>query len=551
MFSSFRDFSWPDDADVCVVGSGPVGIAVALGCEARGLRVVLVESGSRDADAAAAALGASHQVDESRHARPEVAMRRGFGGTSTWWGGRCVPLDPVDFADRPHVPAAAWPIAYEDVAPWLPAAAEFFGIGEGAFRLPSTVIAMPDVELADLERWCPFGIAAAYDEKLRLSSKITVVLGATVTQLNLNNDGSRVVSLTIADATRSLTIRPPDIVLAAGGLETTRLLLAARDACAAWSSRFAALGCYYMGHISGKIADIVWRDGAYQNEADFFLDGACYVRRRLTIRREVQAHERLLNIAFWPDNPRFAAPDHGNGLLSLAWLALASPLIGRLLASEGVRQAHVGAPPYRPLRHLANVLRSPVKTALEAYRAIRAQYFASPKRPGFLVTSASGRYALHFHGEQVPSPQSRVTLAAAKDALGLPFLKVDLAFSPQDAQSVLRAHEVLDDALRRADFGRLEYYDAEPRDRLARILSGTKDGFHQIGTTRMGRDPRTSVVNEHCRVHGVDNLHIASSAVFPSSGQANPTFTAVALGLRLCEAIATARQASTPRTATS
>ena len=58
-------------------------------------------------------------------------------------------------------------------------------------------------------------------------------------------------------------------------------------------------------------------------------------------------------------------------------------------------------------------------------------------------------------------------------------------------------------------------------------------GGHHIGTARMGSDPRSSVVDSDCRVHGVENLYVASSATFPTSSQANPTLTVVALALRL------------------
>jgi choline dehydrogenase-like flavoprotein len=65
-------------------------------------------------------------------------------------------------------------------------------------------------------------------------------------------------------------------------------------------------------------------------------------------------------------------------------------------------------------------------------------------------------------------------------------------------------------------------------------------GGHHIGTTRMGVDPRFSVVNADCRVHGIRNLYISGSATFPTSGQANPTLTIVAMSLRLAEHLMTA-----------
>ena len=63
-------------------------------------------------------------------------------------------------------------------------------------------------------------------------------------------------------------------------------------------------------------------------------------------------------------------------------------------------------------------------------------------------------------------------------------------------------------------------------------------GGHHVGTTRMGDDPVTSVVNKHCQVHGYDDLYIASSSVFPTSSQANPTLTLLAFALRITDHVA-------------
>jgi choline dehydrogenase-like flavoprotein len=297
------------------------------------------------------------------------------------------------------------------------------------------------------------------------------------------------------------------------------------------------LGRGYMGHISGKIADIVLADPASASIHDFFLDQGAFARRRLTLTTDALAREQLLNIAFWADNPPFHLPGHGNGILSMAWLGLAIPWIGRRLVAEGVRLSHVGPRPYRWAPHIWNVARAPLPTLRQIRAILHARLLTSPRKPGFLVRSRDGRYALHYLAEQAPRDQSRVTLSTRQDALGLPFLDVDLRYSDIDAQSVLRAHELLDDSLRRAGLGRLEFHEA-PEARITAILQQAKDGFHQIGTTRMALRPRDGVVDADCRVHGIQNLYVASSSVFPRSSQANPTFPAVALALRLAAHLA-------------
>ncbi|KQT03030.1 MULTISPECIES: FAD-dependent oxidoreductase [unclassified Bradyrhizobium] len=532
MLTSFAEAGELGPCDVCVVGGGPVGIALALACEQRGLSVVLLESGAEGSDEFAASLSAAHSADEQRHAPTQLAIRRGLGGTSRWWGGRCVPFDQVDFAHRLHVPGAAWPIGHRELSSWYDAAAAFFGIGPARFTAPPTSSSLGDeVRTDQLERWtADIDAGRRHRARLAQSTLIKVVLGATVTEIKLSDDGRRVAELIARDAHKSCRIAARSSVLSCGGLETTRLLLVAQQKRPGLLG--SSLGRFYMGHASGKIADVVLANPAAAAAHDFFLDEGVYVRRRFTLAPEVQQRERLLNIAFWLDNPPFHRAAHRNGILSLVWMALAVPLIGRRLLPEAIRAIHVGPAPHRWSEHLLNVFRSPFATLQNLATIVRERFLATPRRPGFLIRSAEGRYALHFLAEQGPNGNSRVSLSDRKDALGLPFLDIDLRFSESDARSVVRAHEILDWSLRESGYGRLDYH-VPAGVRLASVLDQAKDGFHQIGTTRMGMSAEDSVVDADCRVHGIENLYVASSSVFVSSSHANPTFSAVALALRL------------------
>jgi choline dehydrogenase-like flavoprotein len=539
------------DCQVCVVGAGPVGIALALACEALGMSVLLLESGREQPQDFPAALTAGHVVDPERHATAEVAICRGLGGTSRWWGGRSLPFDDIDFALRPHLPEAAWPITHAEISRWYSGAAEFLGIGPARFVAelkPRT--AFGDLRFDQIERWASeTDIGARHRSRLAGSAGITVMLGATVTEIDLSQDGGRVMALTLGDAGGKVRIEPRRVALACGGLETTRLLLQAQlRRPDAFGGAEGPLGRNYMGHVSGKIADIVLSDPTATAMHDFFLDGGAFVRRRFTVTPETQLRERLLNIAFWADNQPFHRPEHRTGVLSLVWLALAIAPFGRLLVSEGVRVSHVGPRPHHWVRHIRNVLRSPFATLADIVAIVRARLLSSPRKPGFLLRDRRGRYALHYHSEHAPNRLSRVRLSTTADALGLPFLDIELAYTERDARSVLRAHEVLDNALRAAGMGRLEFYHRQPEARLASVLQQARDGFHQIGTTRMADAPAEGVVDSNCRVHGVENLFVASSSVFPSSSQATPTFVAVALALRLAAHLS---QTVPPRTRTS
>jgi GMC oxidoreductase len=166
---------------------------------------------------------------------------------------------------------------------------------------------------------------------------------------------------------------------------------------------------------------------------------------------------------------------------------------------------------------------------------VRQRFLQSTRKPGF-VDNRKDRYPLYYHGEHAPNPNSRVRLSGERDALGLPRAVVDLRFTDVDANSVVESHALLDAWLRRKGIGRLDYFDAA-EERSTRVLEQACDGYHQIGLTRMSSSPRQGIVDGNCRVHDVDNLFVASSSVFPTSGQANPTFLAVAMAARLAEHI--------------
>jgi choline dehydrogenase-like flavoprotein len=131
--------------------------------------------------------------------------------------------------------------------------------------------------------------------------------------------------------------------------------------------------------------------------------------------------------------------------------------------------------------------------------------------------------------EQAPNPQSRVYLSHQRDQLQMNRLVLDWKVGDAETNSLMRLQELVDAYLRKTNIGFLDNTAQQLAD-----LSYT-DASHHIGTTRMSDDRRTGVVDRNCQVHGVDNLFMAGSSVFPTSGYANPTLTIVALAIRLAE----------------
>jgi GMC oxidoreductase len=521
--------------DICIVGTGPVGMAMALEFDRLGREVLLLESGGTEIDPIVSGAVRAEIVDERRHAPMELAVCRVFGGTSWTWGGRSVPYDDVDFTSRPFVPDSGWPISHEEIRPWYRAASEYTLCGGDRFEFPYERPLVEGLTLDFVERWATESrLVLRHRERLLASPRIHLSLHSTVTGFRLAQDQKSVEALEVSTPSGLRLIHARQIVLALGGVETTRLLLNVQERYPKFFGGMdGPLGRYYMGHISGKIASIVFDTPKAFSDLDFKLDtNRSWYRRRFMLTGEAQVEHQVLNTAFWPDNPPFYDPIHKSGVLSSVFLALAFPPIGRRLLSEAIRLAHTGPRPYPLGAHVRNSILGAPRSAADVYRILRDRFVRKPKKPGFVVSNPSGRYALHYHAEQIPQPESRICLAKETDQFGLKRAAIDLRFAEQDIDSVIRSHEVLDQALRTNGVGRLEPWYSQEQTRH-KVWDQASDGFHQVGSVRMGQDPTTSLVNRDLRVHDLANLYVASSAVFPTSGQANSTLLAVAFGLRL------------------
>lgn len=533
--------------DLCIVGAGPVGLTLALEAAARGLQVLLLESGGAEHNPATQAWSHATVLDEHAHAPMALASNRALGGSSWLWGGRCVPFEAIDFEARNYVPHSGWPFTLEEILPWYDKAADYLDCGKAQFRLPpQRWPEMDEVELSQLERWArqpklvgKLGLRVLASPDIHILFDITVTCMAFTDDDHSQHDQHAVSSLQARHRNVAVTVQARHYALAGGGLETTRLLLSVQQSRPALFGGIGGpLGRYYMGHIFGSIASLVLTQPDDFSDLDFSVDDTgTYVRRRFTVSEEAQRRHHVLNTSFFADNPPFHDERHRNPTLSLVFLGLSFPAVGRRMISEAIRLRHLGPPPYRYGAHLLNVLRRPWQAAADVLTILRLRYFSPVRKPGFVLRNQGGTYALNYHAEQIPNPDSRVILNQERDAHGMLRLTIDFRYLRDDAESALKAHEILDRQLRAAGKGKVEYH-RPPDQRIGHIMEQATDGFHQAGTTRMHDDPRLGVVDRHCQVHGVDNLHIASSSVFPTTGEANPTFLAVALAARLAERLA-------------
>ena len=256
-------------SDVCVIGAGSAGIALTLALSERGFSVTLLESGFMADDEATQSLYAGEVADERLHSPPDKYRQRRFGGSTAIWGGRCMPFDPIDFETRSYVPHSGWPLSYDDLLPYYPRANALAEAGHFSYHAEEALglqaaplirgFDSPRVLTSGLERFsCPTHFGVRYARQLQLAPSVNALLGANCTGIRLQADGRcvRTVEVTTLAGER-FSVSSRATVLAVGGLETARLLLASNDVAAAGiGNAHDVVGRYYMCHIAGNVGQL-------------------------------------------------------------------------------------------------------------------------------------------------------------------------------------------------------------------------------------------------------------------------------------------------------
>jgi choline dehydrogenase-like flavoprotein len=543
-------------SDVCIVGAGPAGIALALDLADRGISVLLLEAGHIDLDTKTQSLYEGEVADVRMHSPPDKFRQRRLGGSSAIWGGRCMPMDPIDFESRDYVPHSGWPISYEDLLPYYPAANALAEAGRFSYEADDALgaLAAPmirgfnstHVRTTGLERFsCPTNFGKRYQKRLQLSPKIKVLTGANCVGLKLHSDGQSIqaVEFTTLQGIR-FSVMSRITVLASGGLETVRLLLASNDVSPGGvGNAHDVVGRYYMCHIAGNVGQLSLNGPPSQIQHNYEISPeGIYCRRRISIAAGEQRRRGLANSVARLHFPRITDPSHHNGVLSGLFLTR------KLISYEYGKRLNDGTPPSigTYARHMLNVVADPLDTSAFLSHWVMKRTLADRKFPSVILRNRTNRFSLELHGEQAPLATSRVTLSSQVDVLGMPKLRVDWRYSQSDIESLGGTLDLIAQEVELAGVGRFEYQRETLEEDLTRFGAY---GGHHIGTTRMGNDERTSVVNRDCQMHSVHNLYIAGSSVFPTSGQANPTLTLLALALRLGDKLGRrldARQKTTP-----
>lgn len=534
--ASDLDGDSPLDATICIIGAGAAGITLACELDGHNVKVILLESGGLSTEASLA--------DDYRgwasapHPDPTQYRRAAFGGTTSLWGGRCVPFDPLDFERRDYLPGSGWPIPYEEIARHYPRALAYCDAGRFDFTATGSIrAARPTISGFDgggivlddcIERYSlPTDFGKRYGRQIERSANITALLHARCVRLIKRSAEDRVEAAEFVDrAGRHRQVRAAVFVVATGGIEAPRLLMSSEPQGAGFGNRYDLLGRFYSCHFENSYGRVIPNGAAVVFDFEKTADGI-YCRRQLRFSAHAQREHRLLNTAFRLHFPAYSDATHGSSAMSMIYLAK-SALLPEYRAILQHNAADTVSSPTS--RHLYNVVTGLPQLLQFSFDWIFRIRLARRKLPYTLIGNADGSYPLEFNCEQTPLESNRVTLGTDTDRHGMRRVHIEWRICEADVEAAGRAFRVLRTVMNASTACRLEYNEEELHDKLSR---SPPLGGHHIGTTRMAATEKEGVVDTNCALFGLPNLYVASSAVFPTSSHANPTLSIVALAVRL------------------
>lgn len=507
-----RDPSLPEEISgrVCIIGAGAAGITLARSLARQVSGVILVESGGHEIEGETQALYRGRQLGLPYFDLISCRLRY-FGGTTNHWSGFCRANDPVDYEPRPELGLPGWPFDQDTLAPYVQQAGQSLGIDPQAFD-PAAVLSAARLDPAQLvERHgthlqtkifqlAPdIRLGPIYREEIRAASRITPYLHLNATHLQLDPSGRHVTGIEAATLTgRRYRIRAEHYVLCCHAIENARLLLASDDvARGGIGNAHDHVGRHFMDHATILASRFIPTD-----RFPAIYDQEFARRRRLNA-----------NLGFTDDHTR------ENRLLQYYCRFLPIYQSDAALEARAALRGEAWAPGgIETLRDIAAVA-AELDGALR-WRSTRHGDFRPPPI-----------YQLDHRIEQAPNRDSRVVLSERRDALGSRIADLDWRLLDADIDTFREGQAAIGREMAALGYGRIEAEEIT-RELVEQRVEGH---YHHVGTTRMSDDPAAGVVDRWGRVHGIDNLHVGGSSVFPSAGYSGPTMMIIAMALRQAE----------------
>jgi choline dehydrogenase-like flavoprotein len=548
--------------DVCIIGAGAAGITLAREFAGQPFRVAILESGGVDADADTSMLTSGETTGVPYYPLQSTRLRF-FGGTTNHWGGTCRPFDAMDFERRDWIPYSGWPIRKSDLDPYYERAATICQVGApGDWELDywqkqakhSTWPLADDRLVSRVAQIVPVdrrSFGRNYRREVEQIQNVTTYLNANVLEIQTDEVGQTITQVHVACFSGTkFFVQAKHFILAVGGIENARLLLLSNNRYPnGLGNQNDLVGRFFLEHPRLRGAVIVPTDRripvkAYEPHRVKNTQLKMYV----SLSEEALRKERLVDVQMNLDpvyDSRYLNALESQAVDSLKYL-VETLLEGKQPNSLGGHLSNVMSDLFQWREKLVPVAPFPVPKP----EVISLLMHTPPAERERVIVDYLGSIGLFAYDEALgtipvdhvdvstridsaPNPNSRILLGDERDQLGQPRARLDWQLDSLDKYSVTRTLEIMGAALGRAGLGRLQIVN----DDETTWPDDMRGGWHHMGTTRMSDDPKQGVVDKNCQVHGLSNLFVAGSSVFPTAGSGTPTMTLVSLALRLADYI--------------
>ena len=490
------------EGDICIVGAGAAGITLALQFLNAPLKIILLEGGGFEYEKAMQDLYRGKNTGLPYYSL-ESSRLHYFGGTTGHWAGYCSEYDAIDFKKRDWVHGSGWPLSREDLDPYYGKASDILELQTSppdADMMKSSLAF--DRNVIRNKMWYfspPVRFGKKYRDTIVNAANITLYTHANVTDIITNENVSVVEEVTVRNlAGKYLRVRAKKFVLACCAIQNARLLLASnKQAGRGLGNDNDLVGRHFMEHLEMNAADLFLPRPASLDlyRLQFFYTK---IRAELALTENSQRNMQILNGTVALDPVTVSAEKNDTGETPDSGEASEDPAA----SLKGWEEAE--------------------------------KYYESGKylKEKFNRTK---QFMFFARMEQSPNPSSRITLDTEKDALGMPRVVLDWRLTELEKRSYRKLIETIGVACGITGVGRVRLHEWLHDENDANWPEHLAGGWHHMGTTRMHVNSKEGVVDEHCKVHGIGNLYIAGSSCFPTAGSANPTYTIVAMTLRLAD----------------
>jgi choline dehydrogenase-like flavoprotein len=497
---------------------------IYLASSRKDLKIIILESGTKSFDKDIHNL---NYIDTSEsHKYNHLDNRyRGVGGSSSHWGGRLLPLRPSDIEARPYLDLDAWPINYEELNKYHTTIEKILKVDVQSYEEEIVksfkgsehfILNNQDFNLR-FPKWLTFkncNFSNLFSSEIKNLKNLEIFINSTVSDLKINKETALCTSATaISLSQKTITVIAKEFLLTSGTLDSTKLLLQLEtqtDFNSPFSSS-SVLGHYFNDHLGATVADLEILNLKETTEA-LSYNFIGNTRRSIHFEQSARAQQKdkvASGFAHIIMHPTDESP-----------LANLKSLLRKLQRGR--------------LAETKNEIKSLSKNPALALTLLNWRFIKKK-----LYWPSNITLTLDLWIEQIPQYDNRLSLSSNRDALGLPILKMHWAPTSKDEETFKNLSKRIDRYWKESplhSIALLKWRTGVLEDNTS-IISSAADLSHPAGTIRMGNNPSHSIVSPTLQTHSIKNLSVASAAVFPSSGSANPTYTILQLALRAAENI--------------